>query len=114
MLSFTIMDKNDPLMHITVEDNQNIIIDHLTTEQVPYLPSYLYASTMTQGQLNDFFESRCVPRTRVNIDELLDKMGIPFYHPLSIIKKTHGLITDDFIWIRFDGEEINYDDIRVR
>lgn len=114
MLAFTIMDKHDPLIHITVDDEQNITLNALSNEQVPYLPSNLYSSAITMEQLNDFFESRCVPRTRVNIDELLDKMGLPFYHPLSIIQKTHGLITDDFIWIKFDGEAIDYDDIRIR
>ena len=62
----------------------------------------------------DFLESRCPPRERANIKELLSDWGLLEYDPLAIVKRTHGLMYADFIWVRFDDEDITYDEIKVR
>ena len=61
-----------------------------------------------------FLESRCPERNRDNIKELLDNWGLVEFDPLGIVRKTHGLMFDDWTWIRFEGEEITYDEIKVR
>lgn len=61
-----------------------------------------------------FLESRCPPRERSDIKELLHQWGLDIYDPLSIVQCTHGLMLCDYIWIRFDDEKITYSDIKVR
>lgn len=52
-------------------------------------------------------ESRC--------DELmLQSMGLTHYNVYDILKSTHGVDIDDFIWFKFDGEDLTWDDVRVR
>ena len=47
-----------------------------------------------------FLESRCFPRSRQNLKELLSDMGLDSYDPLQIIEKTQGRTYDDFQWIK--------------
>lgn len=62
----------------------------------------------------EILEGRCWPRDRANIDGILDKLGLPCYDVLGIIHKTHGRKYDDYVWIRFDGEDLKYEDIQIR
>ena len=47
----------------------------------------------------DFLKSRCFPETRDKIKLELDRLGIPFYDPMLIIKKTQGRMAEDDFWI---------------
>ena len=47
-----------------------------------------------------FLESRCFPRSRGNLKELLRDMGLDSYDPIQIIEKTHGRTFDDAQWIK--------------
>lgn len=69
---------------------------------------------VTIDDVLDFFEFRCFPRERANRDQLLKDLGLDSYFPREIVRKTHGIILEDFMWIRFKGETITYDDIKVR
>lgn len=62
----------------------------------------------------EILEGRCWPRNRAGIKEILDSLGLKAYHPLEIVKKTHGLKRDDYVWIRFEGEDLTYDDVKIR
>lgn len=63
----------------------------------------------------DYLESRCFPRTRDNAQELLEMMGLTAYNPYKIVRTTHGVIFDDYIWLRFKGEEdLKYEDVGLR
>ncbi len=64
--------------------------------------------------LEDFLEDRCFPRERHNCKEILRELGLMMYDPIEIIKITHGIILEDFMWIKFYGEDLNYEDVRVR
>lgn len=43
-----------------------------------------------------FLEDRCFPRSRDKMKLHLQELGIDYYDPLSIIKKTHGKLEGDF------------------
>lgn len=46
-----------------------------------------------------FLEERCFPRTRDKMKLVLKDMGIDYYDPLTIIRKTQGRMADDTQWI---------------
>jgi len=65
--------------------------------------------------LNRFFESRCFPKERSNSKQLLQDLGVDTYDPLVIVKITHGRQLEDYCWIRFEGEDLEYErDIKLR
>ena len=51
---------------------------------------------------NEFLKSRCFPETRDKIKLVLKDLGIPFYDPLLIIKKTEGRMAEDDFWIKME------------
>lgn len=44
--------------------------------------------------------------------ELLRLGGFSFYDPYQIVQKTHGVMVDDCFWIRFDGENLTWEDVK--
>ena len=62
----------------------------------------------------NILEGRCWPRNRANINDLLKACGLQSYDVMGIIKATHGRMYNDFVWIRFEGEALTYDDIKLR
>lgn len=47
-------------------------------------------------------------------EEMQEFFGFKEYNFYKMFRKTHGVDIDDFIWLKFDGEDITWDDIRVR
>ena len=67
------------------------------------------------ADVNRFFESRCFPKERRNCKQLLEDLGLEEYIPLDIVRKTHGRQLEDYCWILFEGEELDYErDIKLR
>ena len=44
----------------------------------------------------------------------LRALGLTEYKPLDIVRKTHGVSYNDFLWFRFPGENISSKDVLVR
>ena len=65
-------------------------------------------------KLSNILETRCWQRDCRNIDNYLKKLEIPYYDPLSIVKKTHGVSYNDFLWFRFNGESLTWKDVAPR
>ena len=53
----------------------------------------------TYDDYEAFLKSRCFPETRDKMKIQLDALGIPFYDPMLIIKKTQGRMAEDDFWI---------------
>lgn len=69
----------------------------------------------TYEDLMEFYEDRCFPRERANCKEILHNLGVDFYDPELICRKTHGLQFDDFIWLQFSDEpQVRWEDIKIR
>ena len=67
------------------------------------------------ADVSRFFESRCFPKERRNCKQLLGDLGLEEYIPIDIVRKTHGRQLEDYCWIRFEGEELDYErDIKLR
>lgn len=48
-------------------------------------------------------------------DDIMKKsLKLEHYNIYDILRKTHGVDIDDFIWLKFDGENITWDDVKVR
>ncbi len=69
---------------------------------------------MTRHQLNNILTSRCWDKGRPDIGQLLEKIGLEHYAPREIVRRTHGVSYNDFIWFRFPGEEITSGDVLVK
>lgn len=53
----------------------------------------------TWKDFENFLEERCFPRTRNYMKWILEDLGLQFYDPLLIIRKTDGRMAEDDLWI---------------
>ncbi len=72
------------------------------------------APVMTRYQLNQIFELRCWDRNRGDMPEILHQLGLKDYNPYEIVRRTHGVSYNDYIWFRFPGEQLTSKDVLVR
>lgn len=63
-------------------------------------------------ELEELWKYRCFPKTRANMRELV--LDLPSgYNRFEIVRRTHGVMSDDCYWVRFDGEEdLCWDDVK--
>lgn len=70
------------------------------------------ADEMSRFELGDIvLKSRCFDKNRPDCNELLEHMGLEDYDVYKICRKTHGIMVQDFIWFRYEGEDIQWSDI---
>ncbi len=50
-------------------------------------------------RFEEFLESRCFPRGRANLKDVLRDIGVDSYDPLQIIERTKGRMAEDKQWI---------------
>lgn len=86
---------------------QNVVLQSYTDN--PLVAPFGIVTQPTWDQFMTFLKSRCVPRTRGNIKAILQRLEISHYDPFLIIHKTHGIIFGDKLWIRFENEDLTYE-----
>lgn len=69
---------------------------------------------VTSEDFHKWLKWRTFPEDRANRDEILHLLGLKSYNRLDIIAKTHAVMADDDIWVKFDGEELTYKDVSLR
>ena len=95
------MNKNRPCTLIDVDDaSQKIMVKN-------YADDIMYRAFGVNNHPNyadylEFLESRCFPSNRDKSKIILEELGIPFYDPFMIIKKTEGRMAEDDFWIEIE------------
>ena len=69
---------------------------------------------LTWLDFTEFISTRCFPYERGNRKALLKIWGLDEYDPMAIVRKTHGVMNDDFLWLLFEGETLTFEDVRMR
>lgn len=87
----------------SLSEAPSVAVENFVTE--PYLRPFGVRECVSYQDFLCLLEGRCFPKSRANAKQLLRDAGIDFYDPMQIVKKTHGVMSDDFFWIRFDNED---------
>lgn len=109
-LEFDVMFKEEAVAHIVV-NNKLCEVD--TYNNIPYKQPF-FKKPVTRGYVNAFLEKRVVPKDKANIEEVLNQLNVKAYNVIEILKKTHGVSFDDFFWVKFNNENITWDEVRIR
>lgn len=56
----------------------------------------------TWDDFTEFLEERCVPRTRENVDLILENMDLTEYDPVKIVEITQGRMAEDNQWLKIE------------
>ena len=108
--SFEVYWKDDITARVYVK-GKNVTVSRFTDNPGKQLFS---EKKMTRYQLGKIFEMRCWEKERADINEILENLGLKEYNPYEIVRKTHGVSYNDYIWFRFPGEELSSKDVLVR
>lgn len=111
VLKFYWMSEDEVCAEIEVYTNPFRVDYHNVTENK--LKMFCFPGhDITKDWLDRFFERRVWSRYRPDSDELLNNIGLINFNPLDIIKITHGVLTSDDFWIKFEDEkDLKYQDI---
>lgn len=48
------------------------------------------------------------------IEKYLYKLGLTEFNPYKICRKTHGVMFQDKIWFKYNGETLSWNDVKCR
>ena len=69
---------------------------------------------VTDDRLYDYFADRCIDRARPDLADRLHEIGLDSYNPYKLVRKTHGVMWDDYQWVRFPGDKTKWEDVKLR
>lgn len=113
-VDFDIYCKETPVVRVQFDDAGQPQFAVLNNRCLPVL---LYGmdgkAAPNAKRLDRFIADRCFPRTRQNADKLLSAVGLSFYQPKLICRKTHGVVAHDHFWLKYadDPPELCYADL---
>ena len=105
--AFTVMWKDDVMADVRLYDKRRKV--EIQKHENPF-----YGGEVTVERVYRFLEGRCMERNRPCLPEYLEWLGLKEYNPYEIVKITHGVMWEDFQWLRFPGEDISWKDVKIR
>ena len=106
-ITFDVYNKRDLLSHVEVKNNEVSVINY--TDSKLFTPFLI--DNVNAGTVMTFFTNRWIEKTRPDFNERLSELGLDEYDPIEVVKLTHGLRFEDYTWIKFDGEDITYEEL---
>ena len=116
MYNFSVLWKNELVADVSISEDEtgfktlNYIRRY--TEDVGKQP--FGGIRLDLARVYEFLEGRWFERARPDVQEQLEYLGLSEYNPWEIVKKTHGVMFEDFIWVRFEGEALTWEDVKIR
>lgn len=108
--SFDYLLKDTVLAKVWVKDGKVTVKNY--TDDIVDRPFGKKDKNLSLKDLDSLFEYRCVPKSRFNISQILEGKFLS-YSKLAIIRENHGILIDDYYWIRFDDEkDLCWDDVK--
>lgn len=118
LFGFSVLCEDSELYRVTWGDQIGVAhVENLHNKRyikMHYLFGDGYKYDVPFQNVIQLLESRTIPRTRDDLWYYLKAYGLREYNPLEMVKKDHGVSYSDFYWIRFMGEELTFNDVRVR
>ena len=114
---YHIMFKDKVIADVTREKNLITKIQKYVPDS-PIQPFWGQMENMSQQWLTTrfykFLKDRCYEDGRADLPVILEQAGLENNNPYEFVKISHGVTYEDFFWIKFDDEEIKWDDVKVR
>lgn len=106
---FEVMWKDELIASVSITENRKIIEVKKYSDDIAKQP--FWGGKIDLNRIYQFIEFRCFEEARPDKKELLKKLGLTEYNPWEIVRKTHGRLFDDFLWLRFPEENITWKDV---
>ena len=90
------------------------MIYHIMHKDIPVADVYTNEHHIFTERFYMFMKDRCYEDGRADLPQILAAAGMTENDPYEWCKRTHGVTYDDFFWIKYDGEEIAWKDVKLR
>jgi len=107
---FTVYHENTAVATVFVSDNhKEVFIKKLVPDSIiqPFC-----GDKLDLERVYSFLKARCYEDTYIGLDEVLKNYNMLSNNPWEWNRKTHGVTWEDFFWIKFDGEDLTWEDVR--
>ena len=108
--SFEVYYKNEISARVSVRKSKVYVSRYI----IHPINQLFYSDSITRNQLNEIFKLRCFDENRYDAPDKLRAMGLSEYNPQKIVRITHGVSYNDYLWFRFPGEKLRAEDVLVR
>lgn len=109
---FTVMHMNEPVAVVELsDDKKKVDIKKLVPDSIKQPFS---GSKLDLERVYNFLKGRCYEDGRSDLNEILRQAGLTYNNPWEWVKITHGVTYEDLFWVRFPGEVITWEDVKVR
>lgn len=112
MIEFTVMCMDRPVANVKIADDKKCVeIEKLIPDSIlqPFSGTKLDMERVYQ-----FLKGRCYEDGRADLHEILEQAGMKDNNPWEWMKITHGVTYEDTYWIRFPGEDLTWQEVKVR
>lgn len=111
-MEFTVMCRDMPVAIVKISDNKKCAeIQKLVPDS---LSQPFGGKKLDTERVYEFLKGRCYEDGRADLREILDQAGLSENNPWEWVRITHGVTYEDMFWVRFPGEELTWQDVRVR
>lgn len=112
MYNFTVMCEDVPVANVWVsDDHKKVRIEKLIEDS---LMQPFGGTDVSLVRVYGFLKSRCYEDGRADLKEILAQAHLESNDPWKWNKITHGVMWEDQIWMRFEGETLCWEDVRWR
>lgn len=112
MYHFTVMFENTPVADVLIsDDHRKVQIEKLVPDSIiqPF-----GGNDLSLDRVYRFLKSRCYEDSRADLKEILMQANLTSNDPWKWNQITHGVMWDDQIWIRYEGETLRWEDVQWR
>ena len=110
--NFTVMYKNEEAAYVHVS------ADHKKVNIKKNLPDGIkqpFSGTkLDLERVYNFLKDRCFEDAYADLKNILAKFDMESNNPWEWCRKTHGVTWDDYFWLKFEGEDIVWEDVKWR
>ena len=106
---FDVMWKDELITSVYITENRKRIDIIKYSDDIVKQP--FWGGKVDIHRIYEFIEYRCFEEARPDKMKLLHAIGLDEYNPWEIVKKTHGRLYEDFLWIRFPEEDLTWKDV---
>lgn len=111
-MTYHILMKDIPVIDIITDELNKVIDFKKFVPDGPMQP--FWGNNITTERFYDFLHDRCYEDGYLGLKDVLHNAGLSSNNPYLWNRRTHGVSFEDFFWIRYDDENIKWDDVRVQ
>lgn len=111
-MEFTVMCLDRPVTVVKIsDDKKKVEIQKLIPDSI-WQP--FSGDKLDMERVYQFLKGRCYEDGRADLKEILAQAGMADNNPWEWVRLTHGVTYEDTFWIKFPGEELTWQEVRVR